>query len=244
MPNQPINDSANVLLLVSDPLDASISIQRDLMALQDGLRQIEAAATFYVHAAEAEKVQEHLSRGDNPPYAVLHYLGHGYKAPDEADGFLIFEKDDGTADPLDQIRLSLTLKGVAAGFKLAVISACHSQSVANALFAVGVEHVIAIDGDKTVYEAAAVAFCRRFYQTLLTGRNLLESFTSGKEALFTDKTMRSLGNAATSAEVDKFKLLSRPGFDPAQFFSTVVKVTQLQHKQREMRIYGCQFCSK
>lgn len=210
-------DSANILLLVSDPLDASISIQRDLLALQDGLRQLDAAVTFHVRAAEAEKIQDHLSRGNSPRYAVLHYLGHGYKAPDDADGVLIFEKDDGSADALDQIRLSLTLKGAAAEFKLAVISACHSASVANGLFAVGVEHVVAIDGDKTVYEAAAVAFCRRFYQSLLTGRNLLESFTSGKEALLTDPTMRRLGNAATSAEADKFKLLSRPGFDPAQF---------------------------
>ncbi|MFN8003151.1 MAG: hypothetical protein U0X75_19290 [Acidobacteriota bacterium] len=40
--------------------------------------------------------------------------------------------------------------------------------------------------------------------------------------MFTDKTGAcSLGNAATSAEADKFKLLSRPGFDPAQFFLSV-----------------------
>ncbi len=216
-----MNETANVLFLVSDPLDASISIQRDLLALQDALRQLEAAATFHVRAAEADKVHEHLSLGSSLRYDVLHYLGHGYKAPDEADGVLIFEKDDGTADALDQIRLGIALKGAAAGFKLAVISACHSASVANALFAVGIEHVIAIDGDKTVYEAAAVAFCRRFYQSLLTGRNLLESFASGKEALFTDKTMRRLGNAATSAEVEKFKLLSRSGFNPAEFFLSV-----------------------
>lgn len=91
-------DSANILLLVSDPLDASISIQRDLLALQDGLRQLDAAVTFHVRAAEAEKIQDHLSRGNSPRYAVLHYLGHGYKAPDDADGVLIFEKDDGSAD--------------------------------------------------------------------------------------------------------------------------------------------------
>jgi hypothetical protein len=216
-----MNHSANILLLISDPLDASISIQRDLLALQDALRELDCAATFHVRAAEAQKVQEHLSLGDSPRYDVLHYLGHGYKTPDKTDGVLIFEKDDGTADALDQIRLSVALKGVAAGFKLAVISACHSESVANALFTADIEHVIAIDGEKTVYEAAAVAFCRRFYQSLLTGRNLRESFTSGKEALFTDPTMRQLGNAATSAEVEKFKLLSRSGFDPAQFVLSV-----------------------
>ena len=32
-----MNDSANILLLVSDPLDASISIQRDLLALASDL---------------------------------------------------------------------------------------------------------------------------------------------------------------------------------------------------------------
>ncbi|MFN8003152.1 MAG: CHAT domain-containing protein [Acidobacteriota bacterium] len=157
-----MNETANVLFLVSDPLDASISIQRDLLALQDALRQLEAAATFHVRAAEADKVHEHLSLGSSLRYDVLHYLGHGYKAPDEADGVLIFEKDDGTADALDQIRLGIALKGAAAGFKLAVISACHSASVANALFAVGIDHVIVIDGDKPFTKSPPSRFAAGF----------------------------------------------------------------------------------
>ncbi|HMZ17489.1 MAG TPA: tetratricopeptide repeat protein, partial [Blastocatellia bacterium] len=213
-----MNDSANVLLLVSDPLDAEISVRRNLQALQAALREVECAVHFHVRAAEAQAVQEHLSLGDSPHYDVLHYLGHGYKPPGKADGVLYFEKTDGTADALDQTRLAQTLSGTAAKFQLAVISACHSESVAAALFAVGIPHVVAIDGDHSVYEAAAVAFCRRFYQSLLTGNSLQQAFDDGKRALFTDETMRRLGDKATGEEIAKFKLLSRPGHDPAQFF--------------------------
>jgi hypothetical protein len=78
--NEPqLNQPTNILFLVSDPLDSPISIQHDLLALQDALRGQNAAARFNVLAAEADTVQEHLDRGDGPRYSVLHYLGHGYK---------------------------------------------------------------------------------------------------------------------------------------------------------------------
>ena len=201
-----MDSSANILFLVSDPLDASISIDRDLAALQDGLRQIEAAVRFDTHVAEADAVQGYLERGDRPQYRALHYLGHGFKAEKESSGFLIFERKDGNADALDATRLAYTLSANEGEFKLAIISACHSESVAGALFAVGAEHVLAIEGDKTVYEAAAIAFCRRFYQSLLTGNSLAKACDAGRRAIVNDETMRSLGEAAISREIAKFHL--------------------------------------
>src|SRR5262245_47841461 len=134
----------NVLLLVSDPLDAPLSIQRDLLALSDALRNLSAAVHFNVMAAEADLVQEYLERGDRPHYSVLHYLGHGYRAPQEQDGYLVFENRGGTADHLDIVKLSNVMAGRASEFKLAIISACHSESVAEAIFTIGVDFVIAI----------------------------------------------------------------------------------------------------
>ncbi len=212
-----MNQPANILFLVSDPLDAAISIQRDLIALQDALRDLNVAAVFDIRAAEADSVQSHLARGDRRPYSALHYLGHGYKPPNQSDGRLIFEGRDGAADPLDVTRLAITLANHDREFKLAVVSACHSESVAQSFFAVGVEHVVAIEGEHSVYEAAAVAFCRRFYMSLLTGNSLDRAFDDGKRALFTDETMRRLGDQKTQAEVAKFKLIARPGADAAQF---------------------------
>ncbi|HKQ78331.1 MAG TPA: CHAT domain-containing protein [Blastocatellia bacterium] len=212
-----MNQPANILLLISDPLDASISIQRDLIALQDALRDLGAAAVFHTRAAEAGALQDHLERGDRPRYSILHYLGHGYKPPQSQDGYLIFENRGGSADHLDVTRLAMALAGAAAEFKLAVVSACHSESVAQSMFAVGVERVVAIEGDQNVYEAAAIAFCRLFYLSLLTGNSLDRAFDAGRRAVFTDETMRKLGDQKTQAEAAKFKLIPRPGADATQF---------------------------
>jgi hypothetical protein len=106
-----LNRPAHILLLVSDPLDAAISIERDLTALQDALRDLDAAAVFETRAAEAKALQDHLERGDRPRYSVLHYLGHGYKPPQSQNGYLIFESRDGAADPLDVTRLAIALSG-------------------------------------------------------------------------------------------------------------------------------------
>lgn len=215
-----MNQPANILLLVSDPLDTSISIQRDLLALQDALRELDVAAVFDARVAEAEAVQSHLARGDRPRYGVLHYLGHGAN-PDGEDGkALIFENADCLSDPIDPTRLAYVFKGAGGEFPLAVVSACHSESVADSFFSVGARHVVAIEGSQSVYEVAAIAFCRRFYQSLLTGKPLSEAFAAGRDALFTDPAMRSLGNQTTQAEAAKFKLLNYPGADPAQFYLT------------------------
>lgn len=218
-----MNQPANILFLVSDPLGAPISIGRDLLALQDALRDLNVAASFDIRAAEADSVQSHLARGDRRPYSALHYLGHSYKAPNQSDGRLIFEGRDGAADPLDLTRLAITLANHEREFKLAIVSACHSESVAQSFFAVGVEHVVAIGGEHSVYEAAAVAFCRRFYQSLLTSNSLDRAFNAGQQAIFTDQTMRRLGDQATQLEAAKFKLISRPGAQVAQFRLPVVE---------------------
>ena len=215
-----MNQPANILLLVSDPLDAPISIERDLIALEDALRDLNRAAVFDIRAAEADAVQSHLARGDRPRYGALHYLGHGAN-PDGAFGeALIFENAGCLSDPIDPTRLVYVFKGAGGEFPLAVVSACHSESVAASFFSAGAKHVVAIEGSQSVYEVAAVAFCRRFYKSLLTGRSLSEAFTAGREALFIDEAMRRMGKQATQAEAAKFKLLNYPGADPASFYLT------------------------
>ncbi|MGH9754741.1 MAG: tetratricopeptide repeat protein [Blastocatellia bacterium] len=215
-----MNQPANILLLVSDPLDASISIGRDLFALQNALRDLSVAVSFDIHVAEADAVQSHLARGDRPRYGALHYLGHGANPDGDFGESLIFENADCLRDPIDPNRLAYVFKGAGGEFPLAVVSACHSESVAASFFAAGAKHVVAIEGSQSVYEVAAIAFCRRFYQTLLTGRSLSESFAFGQDALFTDPVMRRMGNRATQIEASKFKLLNYPGADPARFYLT------------------------
>ncbi|MGE0886906.1 MAG: hypothetical protein AB7P14_25575 [Blastocatellales bacterium] len=65
-----MTNSADILLLVSDPLDAEISIRRDLLALQDALVELECAVNFHLRAAEADDTQKYLDGGDRPGFSV------------------------------------------------------------------------------------------------------------------------------------------------------------------------------
>jgi tetratricopeptide (TPR) repeat protein len=85
-----------------------------------------------------------------------------------------------------------------------VLSACHSESVTEAIISLGVRHIVAIEADASVYEIAAVQFYRRFYQTLLTSGTVQEAFTAGRNAVLTDDR---LSRETALHEARKFKLL-------------------------------------
>ncbi len=195
-----------ILLLVSNPLDAPVNIGPDVAALTDALRDLNAPATFVVQLAEADRVSALLARGDHTPFQVVHYLGHGYKPAQKQTGYLVLEDPQGAARLLEPIHLHTMLNptGGPPEFQLAVLLACHSESVADAFFALGVRHVIAIDAAEAVYERAAVQFCQRFYQALLTGRTVQAAFTAGRNAVLNDE---QLGRDTAMQQARKFKLL-------------------------------------
>ncbi len=200
--------SPHILLLVSNPLDAPIDIRHDLAKLSEALHEL-PAATIVTQIAEANAVGERLALVNRPLFPVLHYLGHGYQPASGQAGLLFFEDANGTARPLDR-NLLRTLLFPTSGtpeFQLAILSACHSQSVAQAFFDIGVRHVVAIEGDKSVYEIAAVRFFGRFYRTLLTGGTLRAAFEAGRRAVLTDEELAKLGKDAAQDEAAKFLLL-------------------------------------
>ncbi|MCB0189581.1 MAG: CHAT domain-containing protein [Caldilineaceae bacterium] len=125
------------LLLVSDPLDAPILIVDDLHKLEATLGTVAAAAEFVVQIAEVEAVGSLLVR-DPTPFTILHYLGHGTAVAATQAGALVFEDRIGAARLLDPMELLLTLNptGIST-FRLALLSACHSERVAQAFVAWG-----------------------------------------------------------------------------------------------------------
>ncbi|MCE7980231.1 MAG: NACHT domain-containing protein, partial [Caldilinea sp. CFX5] len=198
-----------ILLLVSNPFDNPVNIAGDVVALADALHDLPAPAEVVVQIAETEAVAARLARQDGAPFTVLHYLGHGYKPPAATAGALLFEDSQGAGRLLDDFTLLATLAPTgAATFQLAILSACHSASVALAMHALRIPHIVAIEADETIYEMAAVQFCRRFYQVLLTGGTVDAAFVAGRNAVLLDER---LGTARGRAEAAKFKLLPEDG---------------------------------
>ncbi len=212
----PPSDHPHILFLVSSPLTADpVAVDRALQELTDALRGIPAPATFVTRVAEADAVSSLLARRGRPSFPVLHYLGHGYKPEEVPSGYLIFEDRSGDLRPLRDHQLLSVLNPTGSPepeFRLAVVTACHSESVAAALHALRIPHIVAVDAEETVTQRAAITFFCRFYQALLTGGTVREAFRAGQNAVALDEDLcRRLGEKGARAEARKFRLLPEDG---------------------------------
>jgi len=211
----PPSDHPHILFLVSSPLTADpVAVDRALQELTDALRGIQAPATFITHVAEADAVASLLARRDRPPFPVLHYLGHGYKPEEVPSGYLIFEGQSGDLRPLRDDQLLSVLNPTRSPepeFRLAVVTACHSESVAAVLHALRIPHIVAVDAEETVTQRAAITFFCRFYQVLLTGGTVAGAFRAGQNAVALDEDLCRLGERVARAEARKFRLLPEDG---------------------------------
>lgn len=123
---------------------------------------------------------------------IFHFAGHANFVWDreerEGVGLVYLEDDYGERLPLPVHHLALTLR--AAGVRLAVLGGCETgrrdgvniwTGVAPALMRVGIPAAVAMQ--YTVYDEAAVAFARRFYQALAAGLSLDEAVVAGRLAM-------------------------------------------------------------
>ncbi|MEW5987774.1 MAG: tetratricopeptide repeat protein [Chloroflexota bacterium] len=121
----------------------------------------------------------------NGPFDLIHFYGHG------GQGALAFEDGRGAALAVDSRRLQTLLSPLGRPpAPVALLSACHSQSMAEAFVAAGVSHVVAIDSEQAVLEVAARAFAAHFYPSLLAGQSVRQAFDFGRAAVFNDPTVR------------------------------------------------------
>jgi hypothetical protein len=100
--------------------------------------------------------------------------------------------------------------------------------VAQALFDIGVQQVVAIEGDQSVYEVAAVTFFNRFYRSLLTGAAPEAAFAAGQRAVRLDHQLARLGAVAPQREAAKFKLLPVGGDHDQPLLPTLETGGQVQ----------------
>ena len=119
---------------------------------------------------------------------IFHFAGHGGFAAmtgSTRGGTILLEDDDSRAHPLPAENLALTLRG--AGVRVAILGACESgrrdgvtawSGVAAALMRVGLPGAVAMQYQ--VYDESAIAFARRFYQSLATGLSLDETVAAGR----------------------------------------------------------------
>ncbi|MBC8752453.1 CHAT domain-containing protein [Paraburkholderia sp. WC7.3b] len=135
-------------------------------------------------------------------YHIVHFDGHGGFAASPAgspsahafrgpQGQLVFEEEDGSADPVTADQLSQLLREHR--IPIAVLNACQSgmqsaeaedafASVATALLRAGVRSVVAMG--YSLYVSAAREFLPAFYERLFDSGSIAEATRAGRQALF------------------------------------------------------------
>jgi hypothetical protein len=124
---------------------------------------------------------------------MFHFAGHASfiwqdGAQTAGSGTIYLEDEQGDTRPVEVDRLALTLRR--AGVRVVLLGGCETgrrdgvnawSGIAPALMHVGIPAAVAMQ--YAIYDDAAIAFARRFYQALAVGLSLDEAVTAGRLAI-------------------------------------------------------------
>lgn len=189
------NDIRLVVLLaeVDDAGFPALDLAAEELNLRQALDGVGGVEAHFLRPGTRDQLEEVLT-GDA---TVFHFAGHGEleremgEAPGtvEGTGHLILSGDDRQPVPLEATNLALELGG--RGVRLAVLSACEAAGrdpatpwtgVASALYGQGVPAVVGMQ--YTVRDGNAIAFSRRFYRALGTGKSIDTAVSDGRLGVF------------------------------------------------------------
>ncbi len=198
-------DQVNILLITARPYEKDAkyrSITRRLVELIKE-RDLPAEVTI-LRPPTFQRLRDHL-RERPGYYHIVHFDGHGsYSAELSVPvphtltlrgpmGRLIFEKEDGTADPKDAELLSNLLREYR--IPAVVLNACQSAmigdtardpfaSVAASMLKAGVRGVVAMA--YSVYVSGAQQFLPAFYERLFEKGNIAEATRAGRQQMLAE----------------------------------------------------------
>ena len=172
------------------PVDI-IGVKREIQMLKRCLRESNRSIHWRTEVADPHTFRKALTQCH-----VLHFSGHGIRNK------IVLENGKCEAQLLSETDLSRLLKtGGSIALKLVFISACHSESIANAFVDAGVPHVVVVSKEDRVLDEHALNFAQVFYSALFNGHTVQHSFDIG----CTRTTISS--EVSLGAKESTFKLL-------------------------------------
>lgn len=194
---------------LSAPSDqARLDLEKERGAIEEALAAIDGVEPTFVQPLTVEALEAAA-----PGAHLFHFAGHGLlrlqaggaadettrrvmvteradseapQAPIPGQGALVFEDGEGRSRFFPADKLAQTL----ASLRLVVLGACESgrrdgvnvwSGVAPALMRTGIPAAVAMQYE--VYDKSAIAFARRFYQSLAAGLPVDEAVTQGRLAV-------------------------------------------------------------
>ena len=206
-----------ILILISAPLltedgqpVTSLSIQREIDEIVEVLEKIAVTVEITVKVATTQTLLEVFANRFKP--LIIHFIGHGMTSSNGTA--LVLEDKVGIARPFTEDDLKTILDSRREPpCQLALLNACHSQGLANALIKSGVSHVIAVNAEDTILDIAARCFSRHLYQALFNSTLVVDSFLQSRNAVKIADEFRNIFDPKTFKrginfqEAFKFQLL-------------------------------------
>ncbi|MBU7046091.1 MAG: CHAT domain-containing protein, partial [Theionarchaea archaeon] len=152
----------------NNPLDI-LDVDEECRAVIESLEECNYQVLLRLRFATVNN----LAEGVRDDFNILHISCHGN------ENTLLFEDGKSGSQPLtgDYLKKLFSRKRL---FKLVILSACHSEAIAEKLVEAGVEHVISIRRDTPVLDRAATVFVHHFYAYLFRGDTVEEAFEMAK----------------------------------------------------------------
>eukprot|EP01138_Halocafeteria_seosinensis_P012847 gb/GECG01013124.1/.p1 GENE.gb/GECG01013124.1/~~gb/GECG01013124.1/.p1 ORF type:complete len:691 (+),score=66.27 gb/GECG01013124.1/:1-2073(+) len=195
---------------ISPPVGPFAPVRRKERAETIDVRWLEAIATL-------ENMKILLSKGID----ILHYSGHGTPQGISFEQGVV--EDDSVKQQqqlgVEKIVNTEELRNLLHDThrpKLVLVSACHSEAVAQVFTDAGIPYVVSVPQDSSVEDISAISFAKCFYERLLRGETVRKAFE------------RAQGIACSPRHQSTFTLLS-PSSEPED---TDTSISRSNHKIR------------
>jgi hypothetical protein len=196
-PHPPLSVQAplRVLGVVSLPAEIErLDVERERDDLERALSSMSAAGAVELHWLTRPSLGTLLKELQTHTFHALHYIGHGRYDQDRGQGVLLFEDDDGWAEPVSGDKLGMILNDFTS-LRLAILNACEGArtsrsdpfaGVAGALVRRNIPAVVAMQFD--ISDEAAIVFAQKFYEPLAAGAPVDTSLARARLAMLAERS--------------------------------------------------------
>jgi membrane-associated phospholipid phosphatase len=186
-----VKPPVRMLVIISSPKDqAPLDVKREWKKLEDGLSRLTATGLVVLDKLEKPSFSSLLKQLEKEQYHILHFVGHGQYDRARDEGVLLFEDEEGNAEPITSQALGVLVHDEAT-LRLVVLNSCEGaisdstdvlSGTAQNLIQQGVPAVIAMQSE--ISEGGAQAFSETFYESLARGAPVDAALASARKVLF------------------------------------------------------------
>ena len=186
-----VKPPVRMLVVISSPKDqVKLDVDREWKKLADGLKRLTDTGLVVLEKLEKPSFSSLMKKLDKEQYHILHFVGHGQYDRARDEGVLLFEDEEGNAEPITSQALGVLVHDEAT-LRLVVLNSCEGaisdstdmlSGTAQNLIQQGVPAVIAMQSE--ISEGGAQDFSETFYESLARGAPVDAALASARKVLF------------------------------------------------------------